>query len=457
MQRVGGLLLMLAGISLGTYTFLPPPNDGKEALREVTRISAAPDRGQFTVSAMTRTGLVAAAQTSPSRAAETQKGGDTAAVSKPASTWSAIVSPTSQGKLTSPKPGDENTRAQLARDLQTELRRVGCYAGEITGTWSPASKRAMSAFMDRVNATLPVNEPDYILLTLVQGHAAKACGAACPAGQTAAENGRCIPQAVVARDTRKAVLAEERRVAAARKTDEQRAEERRLVEVQQASERRKQADADAAAGRQRSREQEERRRIAAASAALKPAGTSMAETATQSAEKLPWLNDDLALAAPEAAPAPRREGMMSIGGPRVAKAEVPESANIVPPPVAPTATEDGTVPPLQGAPGTKSGVAIQGLPGSKSGVAVRGLPGTKSGPAAKRTARLLEAPLPPPVAYGAKPARLKAAAPPRRLPPPVVVVKPKSYYYASSSGGRRSLARPGSNAYNMLQAMGSIF
>ena len=44
MQRLGGLLLMLAGASLGAYSMIPPPHDGEEKLREVTRISAAPDR-----------------------------------------------------------------------------------------------------------------------------------------------------------------------------------------------------------------------------------------------------------------------------------------------------------------------------------------------------------------------------------------------------------------------------
>jgi hypothetical protein len=52
----------------------------------------------------------------------------------------------------------------FARELQKELRRVGCYEGELNG-----AKRCMKAFTERVNATLPVDEPDYILYSMVQG------------------------------------------------------------------------------------------------------------------------------------------------------------------------------------------------------------------------------------------------------------------------------------------------
>ena len=63
----------------------------------------------------------------------------------------------------------------LARQLQSELKRVGCYDGEITGVWSPRTREAMKAFTDQANATLPVDKPDHILLALVQGHHGVAC------------------------------------------------------------------------------------------------------------------------------------------------------------------------------------------------------------------------------------------------------------------------------------------
>ena len=59
--------------------------------------------------------------------------------------------------------------------LQSELKRVGCYDGDVNGVWNARSRAAMKAFTERVNATLPVDNPDQILLALVQGHRGRAC------------------------------------------------------------------------------------------------------------------------------------------------------------------------------------------------------------------------------------------------------------------------------------------
>lgn len=112
------------------------------------------------------------------------------------------VAPNNRPRLAvnpAPKSGVLTTdRTQLARELQKELRRVGCYDGEINGGWTTSTKRAMKTFTERVNASLPVEEPDLVLLSLVQGQADKTCGRPCPAGEAAAEGGRCVPAAVAA-------------------------------------------------------------------------------------------------------------------------------------------------------------------------------------------------------------------------------------------------------------------
>ena len=95
-----------------------------------------------------------------------------------------------------PPPGN---RAALVRELQKELTRVGCYDGEISGVWTTSSRRSMRDFTDRVNAKLPIDEPDLILLSLVQSHRQRACGTACPAGQQEGAAGRCVPNALAAR------------------------------------------------------------------------------------------------------------------------------------------------------------------------------------------------------------------------------------------------------------------
>jgi hypothetical protein len=68
--------------------------------------------------------------------------------------------------------------ATLTREIQRELKRIGCYDGDIHGRWNAQSRQAMKIFTDYVNAKLPIERPDYILLRLAQGHQGKVCGPA---------------------------------------------------------------------------------------------------------------------------------------------------------------------------------------------------------------------------------------------------------------------------------------
>ena len=487
MQRLGGLLLMLAGVSLGAYTFLPPPIDGKQALREMTRISAAPDRARPSDEAVAAAAATANVTTvAKAETAASARPADTASISKPASTWSAIVTAetAAQGHMRSLKPGDDGARAQLTRDLQTELKRVGCYGGDVSGNWTPSTKRAMGSFMDRVNATLPMDEPDYILLTLVQGHAEIACGAGCPAGQAIADNGRCVPNAVLARDARKSQREEVANVEDPRKAGETRVAD----EQQKSADRQKLADGRRDQERLRLKKADDERRAAAtmASATYRPAGETgaISDTASQQSnqvvaqsgqERLPWLSDDLSLPAPSTAPAraARPDGIMSIGGPRLAKAEITDSAASVTPEAGPapvtvmpeaaaTTGTDTAVAPRQGAVGTKSGpVAIRGLPGTKSGVAVRGLAGSKSGAAAYGKSRRFPSAYAAlnngdAIYYGYKPANRKVAYPLRNgISEKRAKAKPN--FASSDKLSKRMLTRPGTNSYRMLSAMGGVF
>ncbi len=109
-----------------------------------------------------------------------------------------------QYHLNSVQPEDEYARTELARDLQRELKRVGCYDGSLDGHWNTGTKRAMGVFTDRVNAMLPLGQPDYILLSLVRGQHSQVCGKNCPSGQTLAQNGRCLPSAILANTAKSA-------------------------------------------------------------------------------------------------------------------------------------------------------------------------------------------------------------------------------------------------------------
>ena len=97
-------------------------------------------------------------------------------------------------------PKDRDT---LARELQMELRRVGCYDGEITGVWSSDTRRAMKAFIERMNARLPIEEPDPVLYTMVQGQREVVCGKPCSAGESLSADGHCAPAAILAKMNRK--------------------------------------------------------------------------------------------------------------------------------------------------------------------------------------------------------------------------------------------------------------
>jgi peptidoglycan hydrolase-like protein with peptidoglycan-binding domain len=215
MQDLGKLLLIMIGVVVAALQFAPSSDDGAERLAEIVRISAAPDRETLPRSFAPRTFSASAPLLdSETEIAKTQSAAKTAAPQP----WTTVVaadrSVSAAGRLTSAKPGDSATRWELARDLQRELTRVGCYGGEINGAWTASTRRAMAAFTERVNASLPIEEPDYILLTLVQGEKSAVCSDECPSGQVISGSGRCMPAAVVAQATRKAKRDEQRRLAA---------------------------------------------------------------------------------------------------------------------------------------------------------------------------------------------------------------------------------------------------
>ena len=73
-----------------------------------------------------------------------------------------VPRPVQPSQRANPIPGD---RASLVRELQRELKRVGCYSGDVNGVWTTSSRMAMKSVTDRVNATLPIDNPDDVLLS----------------------------------------------------------------------------------------------------------------------------------------------------------------------------------------------------------------------------------------------------------------------------------------------------
>lgn len=80
------------------------------------------------------------------------------------------------------EPGDDVTPTSpgdtvaLVRAVQRQLKRAGCYGGRVDGRWNAATRRAMGAFTGVVNARLPVDQADPVLLVLLETHHDATCG-----------------------------------------------------------------------------------------------------------------------------------------------------------------------------------------------------------------------------------------------------------------------------------------
>ena len=70
-------------------------------------------------------------------------------------------------------------QVSVVRAVQQQLKRAGCYSGRVNGVWSPSTRKAMAAFTTVVNARLPVNRADPVLLVLIESNPAALCSPDC--------------------------------------------------------------------------------------------------------------------------------------------------------------------------------------------------------------------------------------------------------------------------------------
>lgn len=98
---------------------------------------------------------------------------------------------------------DMRDPASVTRAVQRHLKRAGCYDGPVNGRWTARTRHGMAAFTDSVNARLPVDGPDTVLLVLLETHAEVSCRDE-PPGSTAArqpeETASIAPRAEPARE-----------------------------------------------------------------------------------------------------------------------------------------------------------------------------------------------------------------------------------------------------------------
>lgn len=72
--------------------------------------------------------------------------------------------------------------ASVTRAVQAELKRAECYSGPVNGVWNASTRAAMGEFTARVNARLPIDRPDPVLLALLETHNKISCTADCSMG-----------------------------------------------------------------------------------------------------------------------------------------------------------------------------------------------------------------------------------------------------------------------------------
>lgn len=179
MAKAIGVVLVVSGLAVGTYGLFGNPTNVENSVKPSSRTAGA-DVGTQVIGSGT-VPAAALSEATPVPVVVTITPGPN--VSGPSAKSVAI-------------PKDQDT---LTRELQRELKRVGCYHGEVHGEWTSATRRAAKDFVDRVNAMLPIVQPDPILYVMVKGKSEQVCGSACPTGQNFNQDGRCLPAGILAK------------------------------------------------------------------------------------------------------------------------------------------------------------------------------------------------------------------------------------------------------------------
>ena len=109
---------------------------------------------------------------------------------KPADPAVAALTPPGQAAPEAPK-ADQPALQDIARLLQSELKRVGCKTGEIDGEWNAAARRALSSFNDRAGTRFDVKLASLDALDAVRARTGRVCPLDCDRGFRA-EGDRCV-------------------------------------------------------------------------------------------------------------------------------------------------------------------------------------------------------------------------------------------------------------------------
>lgn len=215
MRSLGGFVL-LAGIGVGLFVYFPAPVDRNTSLEQATRAAEAQaaaarhPAAPIALSSHTSTSRLASFAPPTTLAAHHRPNRIAIAVpAKPAvapaakveaiANWQTVTS-SGSGAL---EPTDPESRYKLVVDIQQHLKRVGCYWGRANGSWTSSTREAMREFATHANAALPVEKPDYLLLSLLKGYNGRSCGAADSTVATSAPTSDVLPWKAASADQQK--------------------------------------------------------------------------------------------------------------------------------------------------------------------------------------------------------------------------------------------------------------
>lgn len=86
---------------------------------------------------------------------------------------------------------------ELAREIQSQLNRLGCSAGQADGIWGKRSRAALNRYVKHGDKTLASIEPSTELLKDLLGESARVCPLVCSVRETL-QGGRCVAKTCAA-------------------------------------------------------------------------------------------------------------------------------------------------------------------------------------------------------------------------------------------------------------------
>jgi hypothetical protein len=92
-----------------------------------------------------------------------------------------------------PSPTDATTSLQLARELQQELKRVGCDPGAVDGSWGAKARLALSRFAAVAKKDLSLDTPTADALQALRAKTGRVCPLQCEDDEVASGD-RCVPK-----------------------------------------------------------------------------------------------------------------------------------------------------------------------------------------------------------------------------------------------------------------------